>query len=207
MSDTLLVSTRKGLFTVSRRAGAVGDHRRRFPGRQRHPHADRSAATDVIYAALDHGHFGVKLHRSTGERLGGDRLPPLIRPSPTATRRTTCGAGRSTGARRASGRSRPAAPTSPACSGAERCRAACSARPTTGRAGRWCARSGIIPSASSGWAAAPTCRASIRSASTRAIRGACGSGSRPAASGSPRTAARAGRSAGRACAPNTCRQN
>ena len=40
----------------------------------------------------------------------------------------------------------------------------------TGRAGRWCARCGIIPSASSGWAAAPTCRASIRSASTRAIR-------------------------------------
>ena len=106
MSDKLLVSTRKGLFTVVAPGRAVGDRGRRFPGRQRHPHADRPR-DGRSYAALDHGHFGVKLHRSTATRLGGDRRPGLSRPSRKATRRTTCGAGRSTGARRASGRSRP----------------------------------------------------------------------------------------------------
>ena len=63
MSDALLVSTRKGLFTV-RKAGQweiagvdfLGDNvtltlTDRRDGRR--------------YAALDHGHFGVKLHRST----------------------------------------------------------------------------------------------------------------------------------------------
>ena len=64
MSDTLLVSTRKGLFTVSRKAKQweitavdfLGDNvtitlSDRRDGRR--------------YAALDHGHFGVKVHRST----------------------------------------------------------------------------------------------------------------------------------------------
>src|SRR5262249_60574379 len=78
MSDTLLVSTRKGLFTVARKAKqwaitaveflgdnvtlALSDHR---DGRR--------------YAALDHGHFGVKLHRSTGngwEEIAAPTYPP-----------------------------------------------------------------------------------------------------------------------------------
>jgi len=66
MSDALLVSTRKGLFTVVRDGGgwevanvdfladnvtlALSDRRN---GRR--------------YAALDHGHFGVKVHRSTAD--------------------------------------------------------------------------------------------------------------------------------------------
>jgi hypothetical protein len=68
MSDRLLVATRKGLFTVER----AGSGARRWV----------IAATDFIgdnvsivlcdprdgasYAALDHGHFGVKLHRRKG---------------------------------------------------------------------------------------------------------------------------------------------
>src|ERR1700730_4982293 len=48
-----------------------------------------------------------------------------------------------------------------------------------GRAGRWSARSGVIPSASNGWGVGPIYRASIRSASIHAIHGACGSRSRP----------------------------
>lgn len=64
MSDTLLVSTRKGLFTVLRTTQGwdvadvafLGDNvtlTMTDPRDGRH------------YAALDHGHFGVKLHRST----------------------------------------------------------------------------------------------------------------------------------------------
>ena len=52
--------------------------------------------------ALDHGHFGVKLHRSSAN--AGRRSAPHIRPNPKAMRSRTCGAVRSIGARRASGR-------------------------------------------------------------------------------------------------------
>jgi photosystem II stability/assembly factor-like uncharacterized protein len=82
MSDTLLVSTRKGLFTVARRAGRQGG---------------QWAITDVDflgdnvtlaladprdgrrYAALDHGHFGVKLHRAKNggwEEIAAPAYPP-----------------------------------------------------------------------------------------------------------------------------------
>lgn len=78
MSDALLVSTRKGLFTVARNAGQwkiagvefLGDNvtltlTDRRDGRR--------------YAALDHGHFGVKLHRSTPtgwEEIAVPAYPP-----------------------------------------------------------------------------------------------------------------------------------
>src|SRR5882762_7107208 len=84
MSDTLLVSTRKGLFRVARKSGAweiaavdflgdnvsltLTDHR---DGRH--------------YAALDHGHFGVKLHRSmsSGWASGWEEIPaPVYPPKP-----------------------------------------------------------------------------------------------------------------------------
>jgi hypothetical protein len=89
MSDTLLISTRKGLFTVSRRAeqweitGAdfLGDNvsitlTDRRDGRH--------------YAALDHGHFGVKLHRSTA--TGWEEITaPTYPPKPDGYESTTCG--------------------------------------------------------------------------------------------------------------------
>jgi hypothetical protein len=68
MSDQVLVATRKGLFTVGRSnkgrpAWTVA--RREFMGDNvsmvlADPRDGR------LYAALDHGHFGVKLHRSPG---------------------------------------------------------------------------------------------------------------------------------------------
>lgn len=63
MTDTLLVSTRKGLFTVTRNAAAdwtianaefLGDN----VSLTLH-----DPVSDFTYAALDHGHFGVKVHR------------------------------------------------------------------------------------------------------------------------------------------------
>src|ERR1700720_2683650 len=78
MSDRLMVSTRKGLFTVTRRGGsweiAEVDFLR---------HNVTVALTDrrdgLEYAALDHGHFGVKVHRSTGngwEEIAAPVYPP-----------------------------------------------------------------------------------------------------------------------------------
>ncbi|MBU6199058.1 MAG: exo-alpha-sialidase [Xanthomonadaceae bacterium] len=64
MSDTLLVSTRKGLFVLERRKDAWNIARHVFPG-------DNIALTAVDsrdgtwYAVLDLGHFGNKLQRST----------------------------------------------------------------------------------------------------------------------------------------------
>ena len=147
------------------------------------------------YAALDHGHFGVKLHRSTAngwEEIAAPVYPPKPegyeendmwgRPINWSTARIwalAAGGADEPGVdlvRNAAGRPVPL----------DRSRR---------RAGRCCARSGIIPSASNGWAVAPICPASIRFASIRAIPGACGLRSRPAASGSPRIPARAGRCA------------
>jgi hypothetical protein len=78
MSGTLLVSTRKGLFTVSRQAGQWEITGVDFPG-------DNVSVTLTDhrdgrhYAALDHGHFGVKLHRSTAtgwEEIAVPAYPP-----------------------------------------------------------------------------------------------------------------------------------
>jgi hypothetical protein len=79
MSDTLLVSTRKGLFTVSRKAGEWSISAVDFLGDNVSISlADRRDGRR--YAALDHGHFGVKLHRSTA--TGWEEIDaPRIRPS------------------------------------------------------------------------------------------------------------------------------
>jgi DNA-binding CsgD family transcriptional regulator len=78
MSDTLLVSTRKGLFTVARGAGQWEIAGVDFLG-------DNVTLTLIDrrdgrrYAALDHGHFGVKLHRSTTtgwEGIAAPAYPP-----------------------------------------------------------------------------------------------------------------------------------
>ena len=78
MSDTLLVSTRKGLFTVLRKRGAWAISAVDFLG-------DNISVTLADerdgrrYAALDHGHFGVKLHRSTAtgwEEIAAPAYPP-----------------------------------------------------------------------------------------------------------------------------------
>lgn len=78
MGDRLLVSTRKGLFTVRRGGSGWSIDRVDFLG-------DNVTLTLTdkrdgrTYAALDHGHFGVKVHRSTGdgwEEIAAPAYPP-----------------------------------------------------------------------------------------------------------------------------------
>lgn len=79
MSDLILVSTRKGLFPVRRQAGHWTIQSPHFLGDNVSlALADRRDG--AWYAALDHGHFGVKLHRSrdqgaTWEEIGVPAYP------------------------------------------------------------------------------------------------------------------------------------
>lgn len=63
MSDTLLISTRKGLFEVRRDASDWSITKAHFVG-DNVTLSFADARDGTWYAALDHGHFGVKLHRS-----------------------------------------------------------------------------------------------------------------------------------------------
>jgi photosystem II stability/assembly factor-like uncharacterized protein len=72
--STLLVGTRKGLFTVAECSGVWAPIRHDFAGVPvsavlRHP------ADGALYAGLDHGHFGVKLHRSDDEGASWIEMP------------------------------------------------------------------------------------------------------------------------------------
>ncbi len=73
MTDGILVATRKGLFVVQRRADGWAIDHAAFLGDN-----VSMVMTDpryrAIYAALDHGHFGAKLHRS---RDGGVTWPEI----------------------------------------------------------------------------------------------------------------------------------
>lgn len=64
MSDTILVSTRKGLFTVERKNTAWEITGTDFLG-DNVTLAIADRRDGKRYAALDHGHFGVKMHRSS----------------------------------------------------------------------------------------------------------------------------------------------
>jgi ligand-binding sensor domain-containing protein len=78
MSDRLLVSTRKGLFTVTRQAAGWEITGADFLG-DNVTLALADARDGRRYAALDHGHFGVKLHRSAGngwEEIATPAYPP-----------------------------------------------------------------------------------------------------------------------------------
>lgn len=63
MSDQLLLGTRKGLLALERKNGGWAVTRTDFPGV---PVTSvlRDPRDGAIYAALKHGHFGAKLHRS-----------------------------------------------------------------------------------------------------------------------------------------------
>src|SRR5215469_9381022 len=81
MSDTLLISTRKGLFTVARRSGRWAIAGLDFLG-DNVTLALADARDGNRYAALDHGHFGVKLYRA--EKGGGweEIAAPAYPPKP-----------------------------------------------------------------------------------------------------------------------------
>ncbi len=63
MSDRFHVATRKGLFTVNRSASGWGISKADFIG-ENASMALQNPRDGSIYVALNHGHFGVKLHRS-----------------------------------------------------------------------------------------------------------------------------------------------
>jgi hypothetical protein len=80
MSDTLLVSTRKGLFWIARKSTGWVIDRAEFLG-DNVSLAIRDPADGRAYAALDHGHFGVKMHRTKGS--GWEEIPaPVYPPRP-----------------------------------------------------------------------------------------------------------------------------
>lgn len=64
MTDRLYAATRKGLFTVDRSNGGWHISRVDFLG-QNVTLLLHDPRDDTLYVALDHEHFGVKLHRST----------------------------------------------------------------------------------------------------------------------------------------------
>lgn len=85
MSDHILVATRKGLFTVERSGNGTPGWaiaRRDFVGDNvsmvlADPRDGR------LHAALDHGHFGVKMHRSEGPGKPWEECPaPTYPPKP-----------------------------------------------------------------------------------------------------------------------------
>lgn len=80
MNDRLLVATRKGLFTLRRRVSSARGSTSRAQARGSLWAIDRAdflgdnvslvladPRDGWLYAALDHGHFGVKLHRSSDD--------------------------------------------------------------------------------------------------------------------------------------------
>ena len=78
MSDRILVSTRKGLFTLARQPAGWAIAQADFVGDNvtLAMHNPRDGST---FAALNHGHFGVKLHRSSGngfEEIAAPAYPP-----------------------------------------------------------------------------------------------------------------------------------
>jgi photosystem II stability/assembly factor-like uncharacterized protein len=64
MSDRCYIATRKGLFTVDRRAAKWSISRATFVG-DNVTLAMHDPRNGNLFAALNHGHFGVKVHRST----------------------------------------------------------------------------------------------------------------------------------------------
>jgi hypothetical protein len=80
MTDTLLVSTRKGLFTLDRLGTGWSVTRAEFLG-DNVTLALADERDGTWYAALDHGHFGVKLQRSedrgkTWQEVAVPEYPP-----------------------------------------------------------------------------------------------------------------------------------
>ena len=87
MSDRLLVGTRKGLLTFTCNGGGWTIARSDFAGIPVSAvlHDRRDGAPDgVLYAALNHGHFGAKLHRSDDAGRSWRELPAPAFPADAA---------------------------------------------------------------------------------------------------------------------------
>jgi hypothetical protein len=86
MTDRMLVATRKGLLTLTRRNGGWSVTANEFPGIAVTA-ALRDPRDGAIYAALKHGHFGTKLHRSDD---GGKSFKELPAPAFPAGKAGAC---------------------------------------------------------------------------------------------------------------------
>ena len=76
MSDRCYIATRKGLFTVDRGASRWQISHAAFVG-DNVTVVMPDPRTSYIYAALNHGHFGIKVHRSTDN---GETWPEIATP-------------------------------------------------------------------------------------------------------------------------------
>ena len=76
MNNTAHVATRKGLFTLKRQKGTWQISQSAFVG-DNVQMVLRDPRDGTVYAALGHGHFGVKLHRSTD---GGNTFTEIATP-------------------------------------------------------------------------------------------------------------------------------
>ena len=169
MSERLYVGTRKGLFELRRNAAGqwlpMASH---FLGE---PLSMLLAdpRDGALYAALNLGHFGVKLwRRDAGATDWMECAVPVYPPQPPAAERWKARRRSHPGRCSSCGSSSQAAPTGPARCGPGPSPAACSVPTTVAPAGASTANSGNDPSAPSGSAAATTIPASIPSASTHA---------------------------------------
>src|SRR4030081_1079454 len=87
MSDRLMVGTRKGLLTFARNGNGWAIVRSDFAGIPVSAvlHDRRNGAGDgTLYAALNHGHFGAKLHRSDDAGRNWRELPAPAFPADAA---------------------------------------------------------------------------------------------------------------------------
>jgi photosystem II stability/assembly factor-like uncharacterized protein len=83
MNDKILAATRKGLLTLARSNGGWNVAATEFPGVP--VTAALSDSRDgAIYAALKHGHFGAKLHRSDDSGQSWKELPAPAFPADAA---------------------------------------------------------------------------------------------------------------------------
>ena len=81
MSNRILVSTRKGLFTLERGKKGWDVSKGDFVG-DNVTLTFHDGRNDTTYAALNHGHFGVKLHRRTAEGPWEELVAPTYPPKP-----------------------------------------------------------------------------------------------------------------------------
>jgi hypothetical protein len=85
MSDRFVVATRKGLFTFARKSGKAGEWsvaRTDFLG-DNVSMVLHDVRDGRLHAALDHGHFGVKMHRADEAKRDWQELPaPAYPPKP-----------------------------------------------------------------------------------------------------------------------------
>jgi len=89
MSDRVLVATRKGLFTVGRTSSGWRIARSAFLA-DNVPMALADHRDGSLYAALAHGHFGPKMHRSTNGGETWDEIATPAYPEPPAGQDDRC---------------------------------------------------------------------------------------------------------------------